>query len=234
MDIKEKLKVRCLKDGDWFWLNKKIINEYAPKVKAIGITVYNFLASLADRNQFCYPSQKYIAESLGYNRSTINKVLKRLENHGLILKVKKSPKSCGYFLLEINTCIPEETNVSPVGNRDVSQVHTNKNNITRIINKKGIINNSISFKRAFKEIQPKNRFELLALDIAVVLNDYKNFYYYLEITNTYPESILRRILGEVKEIPDNRIKTSRVNIFKFLIKQYDQKNKDNNGNQSGS
>ena len=238
MNKNDKIQVRRLRDGDWFWLDKEIVQKYTDKVRATGITVYSFLASLADKNQFCYPSQKHISECLGNSRSTVNKALKRLEKEKLILRVKKSRnkcgKSCGYLLLDISESLPEETEVSHIGNRDVSQVHTNKNNITRIINKKGIINNSISFKRALKELKPKNRYELLALDISEILRDYENFEDYIELAKKYPESVLRRLLGEVQEIPENRVKTNRVNIFKFLIKQYDQKTKDNNGNQSGS
>ena len=44
----------------------------------MGIAVYNVLASMANRNQECFPSQQYIADCLGCSRATINKTLKAL------------------------------------------------------------------------------------------------------------------------------------------------------------
>ena len=84
MPNQEKIEIRDLRNGDWYWVHKGVIREYAPKVGAIGIVVYNFLASLADSSQVCFPSQRYIAEHLGYSRSYVNETIKLLEKNGLI------------------------------------------------------------------------------------------------------------------------------------------------------
>jgi len=79
MPNQQTIEIRDLRNGDWYWIHKAVIHEYAQKVGAIGIVVYNLLASLANSHQGCFPSQKYIARALGYSRSYVNETLKLLE-----------------------------------------------------------------------------------------------------------------------------------------------------------
>ena len=74
------------------------------------------------------------------------------------------------------------------------------------------------------EFQPRTREELLALDLAEGLNDQKSLPLYLSYAKKYPEDLLRRILGTVKEIPDEKIRKSRGALFSFIVKKYAQKN----------
>jgi biotin operon repressor len=97
----KKIGIRDLRNGGWYWVDKAVIKNFTPKVGAVGIAVYSFLASLADSSQGCFPSQKYIANSLGYSRATINKSLKLLERYGLIRIDKRSRYHCVYKLLSI-------------------------------------------------------------------------------------------------------------------------------------
>ena len=62
--------------------------------------------------------------------------------------------------------------------------------------------------------------ELLASDLARDLNDQKSFPYFLSIAKKYSEPLLRKLLGEVKEIPSEKIKKSRAALFNYLLKQY--------------
>ncbi len=211
MSNQEKIEIRDLRNGGWYWVHKAVIREYAPKVGAIGIAVYNFLASLADSRQICFPSQRYIAEHLGYSRATINKKIKLLERSGLIKVDKRSRYHCVYHLLKVR-CKPAETQMSTYGNSEFPQVDTNNNKLTRIINNIDISN--------FKKFKPKTREELLAKDLAKALKDRKGFPLYLSYARKYPESLLRKVLGEVKEIPDTRIKKSRGALFNHLIQKY--------------
>ena len=75
MPNEQRFEVRDLRNGDWYWIHKAVIHEYTHKVGATGIIVYSFLASLADSSQSCFPSQRYIADRLGYSRATINRAL---------------------------------------------------------------------------------------------------------------------------------------------------------------
>jgi biotin operon repressor len=102
--------IRRIEDGKWYWVEKAVIREYTPKVGLLGIAVYNYLASLANAGQFCYPSQRRIGEVLGYSRTSINRAIKRLENHGLIQIDRTGRYPQTYTLLKIS-CDPEERQV---------------------------------------------------------------------------------------------------------------------------
>jgi len=212
-----KNKVRDLRNGNWYWISKRIIKEYSKKVGAVGILVYNFLASLADDNQSCFPSQKYIAECLGYSRATINRAVKTLEKNGL-LKIKKRDRYHLIYYLCEPRCKAGETQMSNRRNSDANWTNTNNNKLTRI----NIKNNDDKDFLNFSYFKPKTKEELLALDLANELNDTKNLSLYLHYARKYPEPFLRKVLGEVKEIPFERIKKSKVALFNYLIKKYAQ------------
>ena len=60
----EKIKVRDLRNGDWYWINKVLLDEYGEKLKPIGIAIYNCLAAHANQEGFCFPSHKHIANKI--------------------------------------------------------------------------------------------------------------------------------------------------------------------------
>ena len=213
-----KNKVRDLRNGSWYWIHRRILKEYSKKVGATGILVYSFLASLADRTQACFPSQKYIAESLGYSRATVNRAIKTLEKNGLIRIKKRDRYHLTYFLVEPR-CKASETQMSNRRNSDVKQMNTNNNKLTRNINN-NVSKDFLNF--SFKRFVPKTKEELLAKDLAEELNDQKNFLLYLYYAKKYPESVIRKALGEVKETPPERIKKSKAALFNYLIKKYAQ------------
>jgi biotin operon repressor len=219
--LNSKIEVRDLRNGDWYWIQKTLVQHYAPEIGGIGIAVYNFLASLADSHQGCFPSQKYIAQHLGYSRSYVNETLKLLERKALIKIEKKGRYHRVYHLLKLR-CQPGRTQVSTIVNSGVNQGDTNNNKLTRIINNIDIDNKNLlgSNFKTFKKSNPKSREELLALDLAEALNDTKGLLFYLSYAKKYPESLLRRVLGEVKEIPDEKIKKSRGALFNHLIQRY--------------
>ncbi len=69
---------------------------------------------------------------------------------------------------------------------------------------------------------PKTREECLALDLAEGLNDHKGFLLCLSYSKKYPESLLRKVLQEVKALPDKKIKKSRGALFNHLVRKYVQ------------
>jgi hypothetical protein len=74
----------------------------------------------------------------------------------------------------------------------------------------------------FKEFRPRNRQELLALDLADALDDRKGLPFYLFLARKYPESLLRKVLSQVKEIPERKIKKGRGALFNYLIRKHAQ------------
>ncbi|MBM3282955.1 winged helix-turn-helix transcriptional regulator [Candidatus Gottesmanbacteria bacterium] len=212
--------IRDLRNGDWYWIHKTVIQRYMPLIGATGVIVYSFLASLANSKQACYPSQKYIADNLGYSRATVNKAIKRLEENRLIKIERRSRYHCVYSLLKVR-CQPRETQMSTLGNSDVKYFDTNNNK--RTINIKNIVMDNLKNDNS-NGFRPETREELLALDLAEGLNDHRNLPLYIVYARTYPEQLLRRVLGVVKEIPDNKIRKSRGALFTYIIKKHGQRN----------
>jgi biotin operon repressor len=184
--------------------------------------VYNFLASLADCNQRCFPSQKYIAEKLGCSRSTINKAVKVLAKYGLVKVERKNRYHCTYLLVKLR-CNTEETQVSRRGNSDVSQMNTNDNKRIIYINNIDKRKTKPAELKKFKEFKPKTREDLLALDLARDLDDYQGLPFYISISRKYSESFLRGILGQIKSIPSEKIKKSKGALFNHLVQRYGKK-----------
>jgi DNA-binding transcriptional ArsR family regulator len=229
-DIKNE--IRDLRDGDWYWIDKAILSFYARKLRASGIAVYNALAFYANtKTQTCFPTQQAIAELLGLSGRTVRRKIRLLKELGLI-KVKRKRGGCLYCLLK------------PLGNvtnmtykRDIKDLsdrtprNPNNNYLTRInnniIDEKNFLN--FNFPSSKEGFIPKTREELLALDLAEGLNDYDNLALYLYYSKRYPETLLRSVLGQVKEIPLEKIKKGRVALFNHLIQRYTQKTSGNSG-----
>ena len=216
--MNEENNIRKLKAGSWYWVDKIIIQKYVPKIGTMGFTVYSFLASLADSNQSCFPSQKYIAESIGCSRSTVNRTIKVLVKYELVRKERKDRYHCIYSLIKVR-CKAEETQKLHTGNSDLSQRNINDNKQIRN-------NNNIDKKkkwsskfRAFKEFQPRTKEELLAIDLATALDDYQGLSFYISLAKKYPERLLRRILEQVKEVPKEKIRKSRGALFNYLVQK---------------
>jgi biotin operon repressor len=229
MSNEQSSEVRNFNDGEWCWINKSVIQEYTSKVGPIGITVYCFLASMIDSEQKCFPSQKYIAEKLGCSRATVSRTLKRLESNGLIRIDKRNRYHCAYQLSRVS--ITDETQMSHTGNSDLHQSYTNDNYLIRIIND---IDIEKSLNEQGKEFTPKTREELLALDLADALNDRKALALYLSYSRRFPESLLRKALGEAKEMPEEQIRKSRAALFNHLVRKYVKEFKEYKNNRDQS
>ncbi len=211
--------LRKLSAGNWYWIDKAVIQRCAGNIGFSGVTIYNFLASMADEDQKCFPSQKYIAERLGCSRATVNRGIQKLEKYELIKVEKKNYNHHVYYLLAI-PCNNKETSVSHERNSYVQKGDTNNTNKQEINN-----NPVVSVQKNNSDDFPiNNKEELLASDIADALDDHGNITTYLPFAFQYPESFLRRILSEVKRTPQHKIRKSRKALFMYLVKYYAHKN----------
>jgi biotin operon repressor len=214
--------VRGFRNGEWYRIHKAIPQHFAPKIKALGLAVYNCLASYADTEQRCYPSQMTIAEQLGYSRASISRSIKTLERHQLIRIEKRRGMQNVYYLLDV-TCSMGENHQSRRRELPVAPVSTNKSKRTTINNNWGDIKqNGLPNVRAPDDFRPQTREELLAVDIAQGLGDSNHISTYLPYAMSYPEAVLREILSKIKDIPSYKIKKSRIALFKYFINKYDQ------------
>jgi len=210
---------RNLKDGEWYWIDKAIIQKYAPRIGASGIAVYNALALFANsKTQSCFPTRKALADILGLSRRTVARKINVLRQSGLIEVIKKNRSNVYYLLSPQVTSVTEgcdknDTSYMTPGNTNKKKrIRINNNDIDEI--------NSLKSDFAFKGRKPRTREEVLALDLAIALHDIKGLPFYLSLTKKYPESLLRNTLSEVKELPIERIKKSRGALFNHLIQKY--------------
>ncbi len=120
-------------------------------------------------------------------------------------------------------------NFPQLGQKPVDDLDPNDITIKKDIKNNDIDNNN-SFdlnSNSFKEFEPRNRKERLALDLAKALNDPKGLALYISYSNKYPENLLRKTLGVVNKIPDEKIKKSRGALFNYLIQKHAQKTSQN-------
>jgi DNA-binding MarR family transcriptional regulator len=224
-ETKRQPRARSLKDGDWYWIARTVIQHYAGRVGPRALSVYNLLASLANSKERCYPSQKYLADRLRCSRSTIHKAIRVLEEAELIQVEKRSRYHLVYTLLAVR-CRAGETQMSHRRNSDVASGVTNDNKRTRINNNIDIdMKNLDSVDRStINRFNPRTKEELLALDLARGLNDMPGLPLYLHLARKFPEGALRRVLSEVRAIPDEKIRKSRGALFNHLMKKYEREN----------
>ncbi|GAF91316.1 unnamed protein product [marine sediment metagenome] len=224
----EEIEIRSIKRGKWYWIDKSILKNYASELKSSGLAVYNVLAYFANsKTQSCFPTQRTIANLIGLSRRTVSRKIRLFKNKGLIA-VERMNGRFKYFLLYPKeskvhrACDKKDTSVETRGN-------TNKNNRIRINNNVNEDKKTFNMK-SFKEFKPMTRKELLASDLAKGLNDSKSLPFYLSVVRQYPEPLLMKLLGEVREIPSENIKKSRAALFNYLLQQYAKENSKNNRN----
>jgi hypothetical protein len=207
--------VRNIKNSEWYWASKKIMKEYASKIGVLALGIYHFLAYMADEQQSCFPSQRYIAKSLGCARSSVSTGIKKLRDHNLIAVDKSYPFRPVYKLLSID---------GPKSGQGVTSGRTggdrktdiNDIRITKINNKTSIGDS----KKDTCEFPGDSKEEILAMEIAEALEDQEHLSIYLTFARKYSESFLKEILLEVKRVPLRKIKKSRGALFTFLVKRY--------------
>ena len=67
------------------------------------------------------------------------------------------------------------------------------------------------------EFEATSREELLAEELAERLGDPDGLPYYLTVVHSYPEAEIRKVLGMVLEVPEDRIRISRGALFNWYI-----------------
>ena len=98
---------------------------------------------------------------------------------------------------------------------------------------KYILNNDIDSKNSpdpLLRTAEQSKLTELAMDIATALGDHKNLALYISYSRRYPIWLLRKVLGEVKEIPSEKIKKSRGALFNYLVQKYAKEDSQNLSN----
>lgn len=116
MEEEIKPQVRDLRNGDWLWINKLILDH--PYLTSSAKIVYSALAYFADNStQKAYPGIEKLGELTGLNRSTVMRSIEKLEEYYFIRVEKKEGRVNRYILLKL-------TDSRPVAKCDPSRKET--------------------------------------------------------------------------------------------------------------
>jgi DNA replication protein DnaD len=119
----EKIKVRDLRNGDWYWVSKVLLDEYGDKLKPIGIAIYNCLAAHANQEGFCFPSHQHIATKIGASISSVQRGIRDLINLNIIRKSRRRYHNV-YYLLKVDRSY--RPNSKEIGQSDQHISHTDR------------------------------------------------------------------------------------------------------------
>jgi len=106
----------------WYYVDNALLDEYGPKIGALGIAVYSTLARYANKARVSWPSYSTMADALKLSRPTVIATVRVLVEHGLvevetIKKDGKRPYNL-YTLIKVTT-IPTGKADEPV--KDIYQ-----------------------------------------------------------------------------------------------------------------
>lgn len=221
------------------------------------IWLFLYLLLHADRRSgFVARKVRTIATDTGIGKSTIRRWLKTLRTGGYV--ATRSTGRCLLVQIEKWKPLPEVLEMAdqscqicnprvcrdetpragpgervPVHSGDFSPVFPapNESTLKKLLlrNDNGDININDPNDDDLTAFKPTSREELLALDLAVALDDPRGLPLYLSYARRFPESFLRQVLGEVKEMPSERIKKSRAALFNHLVHKYAQTTNQNPG-----
>jgi len=129
-DETDSIKIRDLRNGDWYWVPKVIYDKYINKIGSTGLSIYNALCFYSNQNNSCFPSVKLISIKLNISEPTIYKYLKLLEESKLIKRVnrKHKGKSNIYYLLKPFNTPPKTILYPPLKPFNTNKNKYNKNN----------------------------------------------------------------------------------------------------------
>ena len=162
MEVKnQKIEVRSIEDGNWYWISRKVLEDYAPEIGVIGFALYRAYASYAGNKGVAFPSQRTLARMLGISIKTIIKYNKKLQESGLIKIEKRKGRSNLVTLLKIEDMNQVQTPPIIGSEGVVNQVQTKENNMkenkikenTKVDAKASPIDVIEYFKRRVRELK---------------------------------------------------------------------------------
>lgn len=138
----EKITIRDLRKGDWYWISKVLLDEYGSTLGPIGIAIYNCLAEYSNQEGFCFPAHKTIADKIGASISSVQRGIRQMIKLGIIRKGRRRYSNV-YYLLKLDRSVrPNSNQIGQsdlhIGQRDRSDRSrgtTNKNKEKDFINK---------------------------------------------------------------------------------------------------
>ena len=119
----EKITIRDLRKGDWYWISKVLLDEYGSTIGPIGIAIYNCLAEHANQEGFCFPSHQTIADKIGASISSVQRGIRQLIKLNLIRKGRQRYHNL-YYLLKLDRSHRPTSNQTGQSDRHIG--HTDR------------------------------------------------------------------------------------------------------------
>lgn len=215
--MKSNLPIRKFEKKGWFWIDNLLHDELAAIIGWKATAVYFALARYADKNQYCFPSQKTLAAKLKVSESTIKRGMAVLISHNMVYQQRKGKKlNNGYWLLD-KTCWTKNALVK--GLTELSLAKSESSDFRKVkvhgepqqgshstTNDKRIKetnNNEVANIKKYRNIktelfEPANNHELIAKEVAVEFGD-TNMDFLLYVLRTYGVEIIQRAAGICRE-----------------------------------
>lgn len=155
----EKITIRDLRKGDWYWISKVLLDEYGSRIGPIGIAIYNCLAEYANQEGFCFPAHQTIADKIGASISSVQRGIRQLIELEIIRKSRRRYHNV-YYLLKLDRSYRPNSN--EIGQSDFHIGHTDRSDRSgRTTNKNKekdlIIKNSGSDQKTGDNLQEMKR-----------------------------------------------------------------------------
>jgi transposase len=130
-ETETKNEIRSMNDGDWYWIPRKVFEDYASKIGVVGLALYNAYSSYARDKGIAYPSQKVISQKIGISIKTIIKYNKILQDNGLIKIERKRSKGKTNLvtLLRVENVKEGKYDAVPSSVKVLKEVQTKDNNM---------------------------------------------------------------------------------------------------------
>ena len=108
LNMNEKIKIRDIRNQNWFWLGNDFIDKYSRILGASCSMVYVALCRHSDnKTQQAFPGMRLISEELKMGTKTVERATKKLKKFGLIEIDKKKNKK-GIYSNNTYTLLPIE------------------------------------------------------------------------------------------------------------------------------
>jgi DNA-binding transcriptional regulator YhcF (GntR family) len=148
-----KFEVRDIRDSDWYWISRSVLEDFAQKIGVIGLALYNLYASYAREKGMAFPSQETVAKTLEISIPTLIKYNKILEENGLI-KIERRKNEGKTNIIYLLKLFKEGSKTALDGG--LKEFKTKENNIkenTNVDDKSSAIDVIEYFRKRVKELK---------------------------------------------------------------------------------
>src|SRR3989344_1195175 len=116
----DKITIRDLRKGDWYWISKVLLDEYGSTIGPIGIAIYNCLAEHSNQEGFCFPSHKTMADKIGASVSSVQRGIRQLIKLEIIRKSRRRYHNV-YYLLKLDRSVRPNSNKTSQSDLHIGQ-----------------------------------------------------------------------------------------------------------------